>query len=262
MNANNAPVHWIACLSAYALHQSSTATIKTSFPIIACHWPWHFPGNSRTLSEIPFIPGAQNTPLIFDCWAPILWLLHDKVLRVRSPMNLVGCHPNRMKDVVTATFKKYPIFPVFWSRPPIFGQSQTFLTDMGRSRYGASNDACFVVIRPSVSEISGGGQNLPPCRLRYSGLQQGIELTRASLGILGYATRWGKGGGACRPLFLLRYPKLLERFPKFNWMFSFSILFSSHELVLSEQGMIRSLTQRSLMTSQVTRSKSKYVWRH
>ena len=69
-----------------------------------------------------------------------------------------------MKDVVTATFQKNTQFSPFLVPVPIFGQSQTFLTDMGRSRYGASNDVCFVVICPAVSEISvgGGGQNLPP----------------------------------------------------------------------------------------------------
>ena len=71
-----------------------------------------------------------------------------------------------MKDVVTATFQKNTQFSPFLVPVPIFGQSQTFLTDMGRSRYGASNDVCFVVIRPVVSEISGGGgQNLPPMQV-------------------------------------------------------------------------------------------------
>ena len=84
--------------------------------------------------------------------------VHDKVLRVRSPMNLVGCHPNRMKDVVTATFQKIPNFPRFWSRSPLLEKSQTLLTDMERSRYGASNDVCFVVIRPVVyQDFRGGG---------------------------------------------------------------------------------------------------------
>ena len=90
-------------------------------------------------------------------------------------------------------------FSPFLVPVPIFGQSQTFLTDMGRSRYGASNDVCFVVIRPSVSEISGGSESAPmqvdvfwapagnrvnPCLVGYSELRDPL----------------GEGGGVSPPL--------------------------------------------------------------
>ena len=121
--------HRAACLDPPMcyIRVGRTASSKTSFPIMTRHRPYHFTGNSQKFSKIlPHYGYPEYTPVFFFfyCWRP--WLLHNKVLPVRSQMNLVSSKSDKGRG--HSAFKKISNFSRFLAQAPIFLTKTRLLT--------------------------------------------------------------------------------------------------------------------------------------
>ena len=76
------------------------------------------PGVPRNSPKFPFVSGTLDISpiLFFNFW--VLWLLHDKVLPVRSPMSLVVSKSGKGRSY--RGHSKNTHFSRFWAPSPIF----------------------------------------------------------------------------------------------------------------------------------------------
>ena len=89
-------------------------------------------------------------------------MLKSCILEVHN----IFSHPNRLKNMDTVTAQKISEIPWYSPPPPKPHLIKTyFLAYLESTRYGASNDAFCVEIRPVVLEISGGGGTFCPHQL-------------------------------------------------------------------------------------------------